>query len=139
LTGPKPFHGGAEPEAVRESFHFTRRQSVALVFACTIIGAFAQVLFKFGANGLETVHPIAMLTHPLLLGGYALYGLNTVLLVLALRDGELSLLYPVISLTFGWVAILSVVIFDEKLNLMKLLGISTVILGVAILGHNGRK
>ena len=44
--------------------------------------------------------------------GYFLYGLGAVLFTLALRDGELSVLYPVISLTYVWVAILSVPILE---------------------------
>ena len=57
-----------------------------------------------------------------------------VLLVLALRKGQLSMLYPVIALTFVWVAVLSVIIFHETLSLMRIAGITTVVLGVALLG-----
>ena len=49
--------------------------------------------------------------------GYCLYGLGAVLFTIALRDGELSVLYPVISLTYVWVAILSVPILHEKLSI----------------------
>jgi multidrug transporter EmrE-like cation transporter len=122
----------------REGFHFTRRQSIALVFVCTIFGAFAQVLFKLGAGGLVGVTPIEMLTNPILLAGYVLYGVNTVLLVLALRDGELSVMYPIISLTFAWVAVLSVVLFKESMDAWRVAGIATIIFGVAVLGRNGK-
>jgi multidrug transporter EmrE-like cation transporter len=97
------------------------------------------MLIKFGANSLESTNPLDMLTNPPLFFGYALYGFATVLLVLALRDGELSILYPVISLTFAWVAILSVLILGETLNPYKLVGVSIIILGVAVLGRNSRK
>ncbi len=70
--------------------------------------------------------------------GYAFYGVSTILLVLALRHGELSLLYPVIALTFVWVTILSVLIFHDSMNPLKLAGITTIILGVAILGKSHR-
>src|SRR3712207_7394559 len=39
--------------------------------------------------------------------GYSLYAVSTMLLVLALRKGQLSLLYPIISLTYVWVTLLS--------------------------------
>jgi drug/metabolite transporter (DMT)-like permease len=54
-----------------------------------------------------------------------------------LRDGQLSVLYPVVSLTYVWVTVLSVVIFHESLNLFKVLGVATIVVGVAILGRNG--
>jgi drug/metabolite transporter (DMT)-like permease len=66
--------------------------------------------------------------------GYALYGMSAVLLVLALRRSQLSLLYPVIALTFVWVAILSVIVFHETLTPMRIAGITTVVLGVGLLG-----
>src|SRR5215831_4976720 len=98
----------------------SRYQPVVLVFGCTILGAAAQILMKTGANQLA-VHGLAgMLSNFPLLAGYCLYGLSTLLLVLALRDGELSLLYPVIALTYVWVTILSKVIFHERLSVSKL-------------------
>ncbi|HEY3442071.1 MAG TPA: EamA family transporter [Paludibaculum sp.] len=66
--------------------------------------------------------------------GLSLYGFSTVLLILALRDGELSLLYPVISLTYVWVTIMSVLVFHESINAFKVAGIAVICAGVALLG-----
>ena len=110
-----------------------------LVFCCTILGAAAQVLMKTGAN--QMVHPglVGMITNLPLLGGYCLYGLSTLLLVLALREGELSLLYPVIALTYVWVTILSFLIFHDRINPWKLVGIVLIVVGVGVLGRGGRR
>lgn len=116
-----------------------RRRSVLMVFGCTLFGAAAQVLIKTGANRLEQTDPLAMITNPALVAGYSLYGLSTILLVLALRRGQLSLLYPVISLTYVWVTVLSVWIFNESMNLFKLIGVGVIVLGVAVLGRDGRR
>ena len=97
------------------------------------------MFIKTGANNLA--HPgflgavIGMLTNPMLFTGYALYGINTILLAVALRESELSLLYPIIALTFVWVAILSVLLLHESLNPYKLAGITTIVIGVGILGR----
>lgn len=115
-----------------------RRQSLLLVFCCTILGAAAQVLMKFGAQSFD--HPgvwgkiVGILTNPPLFAGYSLYGLSTVLLAAALRYGQLSMLYPVIALTYVWVSILSVVVFNESMTPGKVLGIAVIVTGVAILG-----
>jgi multidrug transporter EmrE-like cation transporter len=122
-----------------KSFHFSRRQSVALVFFCTVFGAAAQILIKHGANGLASGHPLAMITNLPLMAGYSLYGISTVLLVLALKDGELSVLYPVISLTYVWVMLLSLVFFKESMNLYKLLGLVIIVTGVGVLGRDGKR
>ena len=117
-----------------------KRSSLLLVLCCTILGAAAQVLIKTGAGGvganatfLSTA--IGILTTPALFAGYSLYGVSTVLLVLALRQGQLSLLYPVIALTYVWVTVLSVLLFHESLNAFKLAGIVVIVSGVAVLGR----
>jgi multidrug transporter EmrE-like cation transporter len=120
-----------------------RRFAIFLVFCVTLVNAGAQVLIKNGANGLG--HPtlmatgIAILTTPQLFFGYSLYALSMVLLVVALRHGELSAVYPVIALTFVWVTILSAAIFGDKMNPAKLAGIALICGGVAALGAGSGK
>ena len=60
-------------------------------------------------------------------------------MILALRHGELSVLYPLISLSYVWVAILSVLIFHETMTPIRIAGILTIIGGVATLGRSGSK
>ncbi len=79
---------------------------------------------------------IAMLTNPPLFAGYCLYGLNTILMVLALKDGELSLVYPVIALTYVWVELVSIFVFHEPMNAFKAIGITVIVAGVAVLGRS---
>lgn len=109
-----------------------------LVFACTVFGAAAQILMKVGMSHFVPT-PIGLLTNYSLLFGYVLYGINTLLLVLALRDGELSMLYPIIALTYVWVTLLSYTMLSEKPNLYKDMGIAAIVLGVAVLGRGERK
>jgi multidrug transporter EmrE-like cation transporter len=109
-----------------------------LVFACTILGAAAQLLMKIGMAHFNP-QPMALLTNVPLISGYALYGINTLMLVVALKDGELSMLYPIIALTYVWVTLLSYVVLDEKANVFKNVGIGTIVVGVAVLGRGGRK
>jgi multidrug transporter EmrE-like cation transporter len=106
-----------------------------LVFLCTLFGVAAQFFIK--TSGMQSAgHGLqVILTNINLWAGLSLYGVSTVLLILALRDGELSLLYPVISLQNAWVTIMSVLVFDEKLNLFKILGIAAICSGVALLGR----
>jgi multidrug transporter EmrE-like cation transporter len=111
---------------------------VGLVLCCTLLGAAAQILLKAGANHLAQPSLLAMVTNFSLLGGLSLYGISTVLLVLALKDGELSLLYPVIALTYVWVTLLSLVIFHDRANPFKMAGIAIIVIGVAVLGRGGK-
>ena len=133
--------------AVTEESDVRRRRALLLVFFCTLIGAISQILIKVGATLLahQVAHPgriaaaVGMFTNPWLFSGYALYGVSAVLMVLALRDGELSLLYPVIALTYVWVALLSFVIFHESVGAFKMAGIGLIVAGVAVLGRKANK
>jgi multidrug transporter EmrE-like cation transporter len=117
-----------------------RRRSLLLVFLCTLVGAAAQMLIKEGATTVKQPGflgaVIAMLTNPPLFAGYCLYGLNTILMVLALKDGELSLVYPVIALTYVWVELVSIFVFHEPMNVFKAIGITVIVAGVAVLGRS---
>jgi drug/metabolite transporter (DMT)-like permease len=120
-----------------------RKVATALVFLCTVIGAAAQMLMKAGVQGQPQESALGMLVAifrtPTLFAGFSLYGLSAALLVAALKYGELSILYPVIALTYVWVTALSVLLNNETLNPMKVIGVATVVLGVAILGRSSKK
>jgi drug/metabolite transporter (DMT)-like permease len=124
----------------------TRQQSIGLVFFCTFISAVAQIFFKKGAQNLPQLGPMALVANPLLalrnaplLTGLCLYGLFMILFVVALKDTELSILYPVISFSYVWVALLSFILFDEKINPFKAFGIVIIMVGVMVLGKDGRR
>lgn len=118
----------------RESFRFSHRQSVGLVFLCTLFGVAAQYFIKTSGMQMAQITLAGILTNWHLWTGLSLYGVSTGLLILALRDGELSLLYPVISLTYVWVTILSVLVFHEKITFFKAAGVAVICLGVTLLG-----
>ncbi len=122
----------------RKDADASRLKAVGLVFSCTVIGAAAQLFMKIGMGHFQPA-PMAILTNIPLIIGYALYGVNTLLLVLALRDGELSTLYPIIALTYVWVTLLSYTLLGEKPNVYKNVGITVIVAGVAILGRGERR
>jgi drug/metabolite transporter (DMT)-like permease len=117
-----------------------RRRAVWLVVFCTFIVAVAQILMKSGADYAK-VHPgpIGIVTNPVLVVGYGLYAVVTVLIVVAFKDGELSVLYPILSLSYLWVAVLSFFIFHDTLNAYKLIGVSVIMCGVAVLGRGTKQ
>jgi multidrug transporter EmrE-like cation transporter len=128
-----------ELSAARASFRFSHQQSIGLVFLCTLFGVASQYLIKTSANALSTITLQSLMSNWHLWLALVLYGISTGLLVLALRDGELSLLYPVISLTYVWVTLMSFFVFNESIGVQKVLGIGIICLGVALLGRDRSK
>src|SRR5580700_3826163 len=115
--------------------------AILLVLACTLLVAIAQYLIKLGANRLSHAGLVATMigifTIPQLFAGYCLYGIFTVLFVYALRHGELSVLYPLISLSYVWVTITAVLAFHETMNPLKTVGLLIIICGVGVMGFGG--
>jgi drug/metabolite transporter (DMT)-like permease len=111
---------------------------VLLVGCCTVLGAAAQILMKIGMTHFQP-NVWALVTDVPLFIGYVLYGINTLLLVLALREGELSMLYPIIALTYVWVTLLSYTLLQEPPNALKNAGVAAIVLGVAVLGKGKSK
>jgi len=110
-----------------------------MVSFATLICALAQILMKRGAD--YTLHHAGLpglLTNFQLLAGYALYAVMTVLIVVAFKDGELSVLYPIISLSYVWVAALSYLVFHDTLNSWKVAGLACILGGVAVLGRGSK-
>ena len=82
------------------------------------------------AMGMFTIAP--------LFGGYALYGLFTVIMVFALKHGELSMLYPMMALSFVWVTLVSALWLHEPVNVLEMAGVAAIIGGVALLGRGDK-
>lgn len=124
-----------------------RSRAAIIVASCTILGAVAQILIKVGMSpahldpNVKGIVPLvwALVTDVPLVAGYFCYGLFTVAMVLALREGELSKLFPIIALTYVWVTLLSYWLLHDTPNLYKNAGIVTIVIGVAILGQGGER
>lgn len=116
-----------------------RRSALIAVGFATVIQVVAQLLIKEGTDLLPPDPTLAqtavgMFTILPLFAGYACYGLFTVVMVLALRHGELSMTFPILALSYVWVAAASAVLRNESMNAMKIAGVAVIVGGVAILG-----
>jgi len=136
LTVPPP-QQAAELVGAAAPAH-TSIRSIGLVLLCTVIGAAAQIFLRYGAEHLTAAGLRGILTNWALLAGYVCLGANTGLLVLALRGGQLSVLYPIIALTYVWVTILSPVFFGDIVNAYKISGVFLIVLGVSFIGAGSR-
>lgn len=103
-----------------------------------------QLLIKQGTDQLPdsptlVQTAVGMFTILPLFAGYACYGLFTVVMVLALRHGELSMTFPILALSYVWVAAASTLFRGETMTATKVAGIAVIVSGVAILGLGDRR
>lgn len=65
--------------------------------------------------------------------GLALYGCGALLMIIAMRYGELSVLHPMMGAGYVMSLLLGVTILGEDLSVSKLAGIGIIILGLVFL------
>lgn len=108
-------------------------KAVLFVIVCTLLTSVAQVFYKLASSTLE-LNFVALITNYNLIIGLACYAIAVVFLLLAFKLGELSLLFPIVSTSYIWVAILSFILFNESMTAFKIIGILTISIGVVLIG-----
>ena len=107
--------------------------SMGVVLIATFIGAFGALMLK-KASGTLALRFSALLHNHHLREGIILYGVGTLLFIPALRAGELSVLYPFVALVYIWTSILSMLFLNERMNLWKIVGVLSILIGVTLIG-----
>ena len=107
-------------------------RSMLLVFGASLIGSFGAVFLKRGADRLNGtlfgfLNPNLILGVTLFLGGSVFYALG-------IKGGQLSVLYPMVSLGYIWTLLWSRIFFKEPLTGQKFLGLGLILLGVFFVG-----
>lgn len=109
--------------------------AIIVVAVSTLLLASGQVLMK-----LSVGKPFpGALYNPLLYVSLTLYVGAGLMLVVALKHGDLSVLYPVVSLGFIWVMLASIYLLHETPGLHQILGTAIIIFGISIIGHTGSR
>ena len=106
--------------------------SMLLVVAASVIGSFGAVFLKFGAINLELTI-MGMARNWRLMAGIALYLLSSVFFMAGIKNGELTILYPMVSLGYIWTMIWSRIVFKEPITQYKVMGLAMIIAGIAVL------
>jgi drug/metabolite transporter (DMT)-like permease len=106
--------------------------SMLLVLAASLVGSFGAVFLKLGsaklANGFWHI------LNPQLAAGVALYLGSSYFFVLGIRHGELSVLYPMVSLGYIFTLVWSRLFFKETFTPQKFVGLALILVGVFFVG-----
>jgi len=115
----------------------TSVKSFFLIIVCTLFTSIGQIFFKLGS---ETAFlDLSLLTNYNLMIGLVLYASGAFLLIIALKGGELSVLYPVIATSYIWVSLIAKFYFNENLSLFNIIGVAFVMIGISFVGIGSRK
>jgi drug/metabolite transporter (DMT)-like permease len=119
-------------------------KNVLLIVICVALGVAGQLLLKYGMTStgdrvdeVGDVIPrlLAAAVNPAVVGGLFLYALSAALWLVLLTRVELSLAYPMLSLGYVIVVLLSRVFFHEHVTWVRLLGTLVVCFGVFLISR----
>jgi len=115
-----------------------------ILFFCELFSAASQIFFKKVAdqNGLH--HPLihikdyvhfaaGTLKHPLAWAGLGIMILSTILWLMALSMGDLSLIFPLGSIQYILVLVGSKFFLSEKIDTLRLLGTVLIMSGIIVI------
>ncbi len=116
----------------------TKLWAIGLMILCTAFTSIAQVFYKLGANKLQ-FNLVSIITNLPLITGMALYIIGAVIMIIAFKGGEVSVLYPIVATSYIWVSLLSVYFFNEALNLFRWIGIFIIIAGIILISSGSKQ
>lgn len=99
----------------------------ALAVVSTVFGALGSLFLKLGSRNLKVRE---LISNKSLLLGLFLFVLAAIFIIFALKFGELSKIFPITSLTYIWVAILSWKFLKEKMTKGKTAAFVLILLGI---------
>ena len=107
-------------------------RSILLVFAASVIGSLGMAFLKMGSAHLT--RSIWSFLNLKLLFGIALFLGSSVFYAWGIKEGQLSVLYPFVSLGFVWGLLWARLFFKEELTRQKFMGLGLILLGVCFVG-----
>jgi multidrug transporter EmrE-like cation transporter len=110
----------------------TSLTAIILMVLCTLFTSSAQLFYKSGADKLE-FNVLSIISNWNIILGIVLYGIGAVLLIIALKRGSVTVLYPIVASSYVWVAIGSSYFFGELMNSLRWWGVVSIIAGIIMI------
>jgi len=113
--------------------------ALSLVAICIVFGAVGQILMKTGVSQIGQIGNLGKLINPstvfsiftnvYVIGGLLLYAIAFFLWLGALSTLDVSLMYPLLSLSYVVTAILGLIFLKEDITLLRWVGVMVVVAG----------
>ena len=101
---------------------------ILLMLFCAVCLCLGQLVWKL-MPGYNLIY---------LAGGFAIYVIGALSMILAYRYGELSVLQPINSMGYVFSTIIAVLVLHEKIPPLTIAGITLIISGVIVIGLSTR-
>ncbi len=114
-----------------------------IMLIVTTVGAVGQLLLKSGMSQVHKAPTLTgivriMLTEPRVMLGLLLYAFNTILYLRVLQEYPLSVVYPMIAISYVVVTLMAWFLLGEQIPLLRLMGLGAICFGVILLAVSAR-
>ena len=99
------------------------KTGILLMCCSSVCVCLGQLLWKLSTGGQISF----------LFVGFLLYGVGALVMIVAYRFGSLSVLQPILSLTYVFSIVLSAFVLKETITLLKCIGVLIIISGVILI------
>lgn len=103
------------------------RKGIALILLSAALACTGQLLWKL-ASGKDSLLLVAV--------GLGLYGFGALLMILALRYGELSVLHPMMSIGYVLSLFLGALVLNERISFGRIIGVVVIMIGLVFLSSS---
>lgn len=113
-----------------------------IVIVSILLGSCGQILLKYGINNSQTEKLSSLkYMYTVIFNQYVIFGLlayatSVVFWLLSLRYVSLNLIYPMVSLSYVFVAAGSVFFLGESLSTIRIIAICIIMIGVILLAKS---
>jgi drug/metabolite transporter (DMT)-like permease len=106
--------------------------AVAVIFIATFIGAIGAIFLKKGAKHIKLRVELTP-ENRFIIAGVFMYVVGILMYMLVLRALPLSIAYPLTSVSYLWIVLLSRKYLKEKIDIWRWAGIFLIIGGIVLL------
>lgn len=111
----------------------TEVTAIILVLLTSVLSAIGSLFLKKGSKKISR-NFLSIFKNKMLLFGMFMYAVSVPPYIIALKKGELSVLYPLVATSYIWSSLLALYFLKEKMNKFKWIGIFLIIIGVMFIG-----
>ena len=118
-------------------------KNVLLILVCVLLGVVGQFLLKHGMSSGDRVDEVSEVVprllraamNPVVILGFACYGISSALWLIVLTRADLSYAYPMLAMGYILVVVLSKFILHESVTTARFLGTLVVAFGVWLISR----
>ncbi len=108
------------------------------IFISIVFNIFGQTVLKTGVNKLGELalnfpSMVKAVTSPIVIGGLFLYFISSIFWILALSHKDLSYAYPMLSIGYIAIVIVSWLILGEEISLTRIFGVVFISAGIYLI------